>query len=171
MFDKLFDFIFEFLDLFRFWQVIDAYEEGVVLRWGKFHHVVKPGYRWLLPLGIDRVMVNNVVPASMALSEQSLVSKDGRRIVVAAVLMWKIFEIRRCLLDVEDAEETLADIALGFIQEAVEETTWDDIRTHEFRKTVKKRVQRTAREWGITVYSVKFATLTDSRTIRLLGNL
>lgn len=171
MFDRLFDFVFSIIDLFKFWEIVAAYEEGIVLRFGKFHRTVAPGFRWMIPFGIEQVLTNNVVPASMSLSEQSLVTADGKRVVITAVLMWKIFDIRRCMLDVEDAEDTLADIAVGYVQEAVEETSWADIRTKAFRTDVKRRIQKNAREWGITVYSVKFKDLTDARTIRLLGGV
>mgnify|MGYP000153068607 CR=1 FL=1 len=168
MFDRLFDFVYEFLDLFQFWVIIDQYEEAVVLRFGKYNRSLKPGLRFIIPFGIEEVHADNVVPCSMPLSEQMLVTKDDRRILLSTVLMWRIFDIRRCLLDVEDAEDTLADIALGYVAEAVGEADWDEIRTKRFRNGIKKSIQKTAREWGITVYTVKFKDITEARTLRVV---
>jgi len=113
----------------------------------------------------------NVKPDAMELGEQVLTTIDDVEIVIRAVLMWSIFDIKKCTLDVEVAEETLRDIAVGYVQELVEETKWTLIRTKEFRRELKRRIQGQARKWGITVSSVKLKDLAKTRAYRIFGGL
>ena len=163
------DVIWDVLGWFQIITFLDEWEEGIVLQTGKFRRTLKPGWWLHLPFGIDEVHTMNVKPDALELAEQSLTTLDLKKIVCRAVMMWSIFDIKKCIIDVEDAADTLGDIALGFIQEMVEETEWDDIRTKSFRKELKLRIQQQARKFGITVSTVKFQDLAEARSIRLFG--
>lgn len=162
------DIIWEFLGWFQCCTFIDEWEEGVLLRKGKFKRTVKPGVAWHLPLEIDEITCLNVKPDSMELDEQVLTTKDKISIVISVNLLWSIFDIKKCIVDVEDAADTLSDIALGYVQELVEETTWAKIRTKEFRRELKLRIQKQARKFGITVSTAKIANLAQTRAYRLI---
>src|SRR6185295_11325301 len=101
MFDRLFDIVFQFLDLFKFWVVLDPFEQGVVLRLGKYQRTVSEGFHFVYPFNVDNVLVDNVVPRTINLGEQGLTTKDGKTITVSAVVTAKISDIRKALLDVE----------------------------------------------------------------------
>jgi regulator of protease activity HflC (stomatin/prohibitin superfamily) len=105
MLDRLFDFITDILELFQFWVVIDEYERGVVKTLGKRRRknpVLDPGFHFVFPLGIDEVLVDNVVPCVDEFDEQSLTTKDGKAITLNAVVMWSISDIQKILFDVRN---------------------------------------------------------------------
>lgn len=160
--------IWDVLGWFQICTFIDEWEEGVLLRRGKFSRVVKPGIAWHLPLEIDSITTMNVKPDSMELDEQVLTTYDGVKIVISVNLLWSIFDIKKCIVDVEDAADTLSDTALGYVQELVEETEWDEIQTKAFRKELKLRIQKQARKFGITATTVKIANLAETRVYRLI---
>ncbi len=163
------DIIWEVLSWFQICTFIDPWEEGIVVRRGKFSRVIKPGIAWHLPFEIDEINVINIKPAVMELDEQVLTTRDGKKIILSAVLMWSIFDVKKVFLDVEDASDTLADIGVGFIHDLVEESDWDRIRTPRFRDDLKKVIQRTARKFGIKVSTVKFKDLAETRVFRLIN--
>jgi len=150
---------------------IDPWEEGIVTRLGTFHRTVGPGVAWHLPFELEEITTMNVKPTAMELQEQSLETADGHQIVCRAVLMWGVFDVRKAFIDVEDAEKTLGDIAVGVVQEMVEQQDWEYIRTPEFRKDMKRAIQKQARKWGITVSTVKFQDLTESKSYRIFGGI
>jgi membrane protease subunit HflK len=162
------DIIWEFLGWFQICTFIDEWEEGVLLRRGKFSRVVKPGIAWHFPLEIDEITVLNVKQSSMELDEQVLTTADDVTIAISVNLLWSIFDIKKCLVDVEDASETLSDIALGFVHDLVEETEWDEIRTKAFRSELKRLIQKQARKFGITASTVKIANFAETRVYRLI---
>ena len=163
--------IWDILGWFQIITFLDEWEEGVVLQAGKFRRVVKAGWWLHCPLCIDEFHTMNVKPTAMELEEQTVTSADGKQVVVRAVLMWSIFDIKKCILDVEDAEETLGDIAVGYVQELIEDCEWDYIQSPEFRRDLKKRIQRQARKFGITVSTVKLRDLALTHVYRLFGGL
>ena len=167
MFDRLIDLIVKFIGLFQVYTFIAQYEEGVVLRCGKYHRTVKPGWRWILPLNLESVLTDNVVPTTTALGVQSLHTIDGRHINIKGVLFWKITDIRRVLLDVEDADGVLADASRGYISEMVADHTWDEIRSPKFVRNLKSKIQEQAREWGIRVMKVYISDCSKTRAIRM----
>jgi len=162
------DIIWEAVGWFQICTFIDEWEEGVLLRRGKFVRTFKAGITWHLPLGLDELHVMNVKPDAMDFDEQILTSSDGKKCVISIVLMWSIFDIRKCVIDVEDAEEALNQIGVGYVHDLVEETKWDDIRTKTFRGDLKRRIQKQARKFGISVTTVKIGNLAESKVIRLI---
>lgn len=162
------DIFWEFLGWFQVCTFIDEWEEGVLLRRGKFKRTVKPGIAWHLPLDIDQIHTMNVKPDAMELDEQVLTTKDNKKIVISVNMLWSIFDIKKCMIDVENAEETLGDIALGYVHDLVEVTNWNDIRTKAFRNELKRLIQKQARKFGITASTVKIANLAETRVYRLI---
>lgn len=165
------DIIWEVLGWFQLITFINPWEEGIVIQAGTFRRVLKPGWRWHLPFGIDELLTMNVKPAAMELEEQSLTSRDDKKIVCRGVLMWTVFDIKKCFIDVEDAEETLEDISVGVIQEQVEQADWAYIRSSDFRNDMKVAIQKQARKFGISVSTVKFQDLTLAESHRIFGGL
>lgn len=160
--------LWEVLSWFQICTFIDPWEEGIVVRRGMFSRVVKPGIAWHLPFEIDEIHTINVKLSAMNLNEQALTTKDGKKIILSAVLMWSINNVKKVFLDVEDASDTLADIALGFIHDYVEKTNWKDICTPRFRADLNRIIQKTAHKFGITVSTVKFKNLAETRVYRLI---
>jgi regulator of protease activity HflC (stomatin/prohibitin superfamily) len=161
--------VWDVLGWFRIATFIDEWEEGVLLRRGRYVRNAGPGVCWHLPLDIDVLHTLNVKPDAMELDEQVLTTADDKKIVVRCVMIWSIFDIKKCIVDVEDASDTLSDIAVGYVQELVEETKWDGIRTKAFRSELKRRIQKQARKYGITVSAVKLADLAQTRVYRLIS--
>ena len=170
-FERVFAFIFDdVLGALVFWTVIDKFEEGVQMRLGKPKRTLQPGLRFILPFGIDEVLTDNVVPTTTSLDTQSLTTKDGKSIVIEAVLTHKIVDIQKILLEVEDADDALTDSASGYIAEQVTQHTWAQVRKPEFPKSLKPHIQRQARKWGIGVTKVQFSDCALAPSYRLWTN-
>ena len=167
MFDRLIDLIVKFIGLFQVYTFIDQYKEGVVLRYGKYHRTIKPGWRWVLPLNLEYVLVDNVVPTTTKLGVQSLHTSDDHHINIQGVLLWKITDIRKVILNIEQADDALTDAATGYISEMVANHTWDEIRDPQFARNLKSKIQEQAREWGIRVMKVYISDCSKTRAIRM----
>lgn len=171
MFDRFIDVAIDFIELFRFWIVVDEYERGVVLTWGKRRKwrkpLLGPGFHFVLPLGIDRVLVDNVVPAVLELSQQSLTTKDGEPIVLTAVVTWSIDDVEKILLAVENADSALEESSSGIIGDMVAESSWQHIHANGFAAKVTRKISTRANAWGIHIHSVQFKDLSKSISVRL----
>jgi len=162
------DIIWEALGWFQICTFVDEWEEGVLLRRGKFVRTFKAGITWHWPF-IDELHVMNVKPDAMELDEQVLTTQDDYKVAMKVVLMWSIFDIRACTIDVEDAAETLQQIAVGYVHDRVEVTDFDDIRIKSFRSELKRDIQKQARKFGITVSQVKIQDFAETKVFRLIS--
>ncbi len=167
MLDRFVDVGLQFLGYFRLARVVEAYERGVVLRWGKFHREIGPGFHLLIPLGVDQVYTDNVVPSTLNLGPQSLTTKEGKFVVLSAIVTWSIECVTTVLLEVEGADGVLTDTAYGTISQAVAEATWDEVRSAKFALHVTKLVRKECKKWGIKIIRVRFSDKTACRSIRL----
>lgn len=167
MFERLID----ILENIWWWlvpfEVIDEYELGLVLRWGRYHRTLAPGFHWTIPFGVERVMKDTVVRTTSYLDAQSLQSLDGKPVVISAILIYKIGNIKRWLLEVDDAETALHDITYGLIDEAVSRTPYADILDHQFDEKIFQTVKEAGVSWGARVEAVKFSDRTSAMSIRL----
>lgn len=162
MIDKLIDFVIGVIDLFRFWQVIDADEEGVVLTLGNYSRSLSPGIHWLAPFGIQEVRKAKVTPDTFNLSAQGLTTKDGQQITVALIVNIRIVDIRKALLEVSDYSSVLQDCALSQCAQLVQSNDWEVVRSAEFADAMTKASRRPAFKYGVEIVSVAFSDVTTT---------
>ena len=160
---------FEWLvELLKFWSIVDQYEEGVLLRLGRYKRSLTPGLVWHLPLYLDRVLTDNVVPTTLNLDEQILTSLGGQTLVISIMIRWRIHDIRKILLEVEDAEEVLADCSMGELARSVQNSESREIMSADWIDTLYRRIRRRGWAWGIEVQEVQVTDLAPAKVLRVV---
>lgn len=171
MLDRLIDLIIEFLHLFKFWQVVDPYEEALVLRLGRLNRHITCGWHAIIPFGVERVMDEHVVPAVRVMENESATTKDGKSIAFRAVATYRVRDIEKVLLEVEDGNHAVVDACVGEVARVLRESTWAEINEPEFLDKVTAAARKRAFRFGVEIMGIQFATLTLCRSIRLMGDL
>lgn len=166
-FDRLLNWLEAGISQFQFLFVIDPYEEAVVLRLGKYNRTVGAGWHFVIPFSIEEIMKDTVVRTTSYLEVQSITSADGLPVNLNAVIVYKIGNIKRWLLEVDDAETAIQDMTYGIITELAEEWLWEDIMAPRFMQEVTTRVHQEAVTWGARVEAVKLSDRTQSKSLRL----
>lgn len=168
MLEPLFNFL---ASLGKFWLpfvVVDQWEQGVVLRFGKFKRVVDPGFHWIVPFAIDKVITTAVVVQTHRLSKQSITTKDQKSVVVSAVIKFTISDIKTFLLDVYQASDAIEDVAMGALRSLISNKTWDECQHTDLESELKKVVSSEIKRFGIRVEKVTLPDLAKMISIRLL---
>ena len=170
MLNRLIDLLLDLIALFYFGTVVAVYERAVVLRLGKFSRELQPGFHWVWPFAIEEVLKVNVVPESNDLPAQALTTADGRNIVASAVVVYRVRDVRKLLLETEDAETVLADASRGTIRQHLCRLTWDEIRQpgSKIDDDLTRAVRSNAFRWGIEVLSVMLSDLSRTAVLRLV---
>ena len=168
MLDKLIDFIIQFIELFKFWVVIHPFEAGVMLRLGKFYKIVECGFHWMLPFGVDHVITEHIVPTTHSLGDESTISKDGKSVGFHAVVTYKVRDIQKALLDVEDVDHAVRDACAGEIGRVMRESTWEEILAADILEKLTAACRKRGFRYGIEVMSVQLAGVAICRSIRLM---
>ncbi len=132
MFDKLIDVITNWWSQIVPAVIVPNYEQGVLLRNGKFIKVLQPGFHVKLPI-FDEVITQHVVVTTLSLAPQSLYTQDKQNIVVKGVIKYRIADVQTFLLEVYDAQDALADMTQSIIKNIIITTSLenclDQVRT------------------------------------------
>ncbi len=168
MLDKLIDFVIQFIELFKFWIVLHPYEAGVLMRLGKFRKVVECGFHWMLPFGIDHAITEHVVPTTHSLGDESTISKDGKSIGFHAVVTYKVRDIQKALLEVEDVDHAVRDACSGEIGRVLRESTWEEMLREDILDKLTAACRKRGFKYGIEIMSVQLAGIALVRSIRLM---
>jgi modulator of FtsH protease HflK len=134
--------------LFSCFTTVPADSEGVLTRFGKFQEIVKPGLRFKLPLGIDRLIA---VPVQRQLklefgfatrgatnrdqqsdepeAEQSMVTGDLNMAMVEWVVQYRVDDPRAYLFNVREPGSTLRDAGESVMREVIGDRTVDEVLT------------------------------------------
>jgi regulator of protease activity HflC (stomatin/prohibitin superfamily) len=165
--DRFIEFIIDCIQIFQFWVVIDEYERGVLLRFGKFNRVLEPGIHWVIPFYIDKAIHDNVVTRTTELPPQTLTTRDNRTVSVTAVVTSNIRYIKKALLEVEGVDHALVDSCAAAVGSHVSSLTWDELRAKDITEALTKLCRENAWRYGIEIERVQLADLALSRVIRL----
>jgi membrane protease subunit HflK len=136
--------------LWTAYYTVPAEAEGVVLRFGRFSHVVPSGLHFKLPMGID---IARIVPVKRQLKLEfgfgteaasaphqlgspeefedvkSMVTGDLNAVLVEWVIQYRIDRADHYLFNVRSPDETLRDASESVMREVVGDRTVDEVIT------------------------------------------
>lgn len=138
---------------------VDAAEEGVVTRFGRFQNTTPPGLQWHLPWPIERVErvnTNEVVPFKQ---QMRMLTADENIVVVDLVVQYRRADPVKYLFNVRDPEGTLQDVSESAIREVIGKNKLDYVllegRTDIADRT-EKLIQQTLDEYQTGMLVTKF---------------
>ena len=169
MFDKLIEILTNWWLQLTPVIIIRDYEEAVLLRFGKFKSVLKPGMHIKIPL-FDEVIDQHVVVTTLSLDAQSLYTLDKQNIVVKGLIKYKIADVKTFLLEVYDAQDALSDMPQSIIKNIIMSMTLEECTDQELDNTLTKKVRVEARKWGVEVQQVTLTDLAPIRSFRLIND-
>lgn len=139
--------------------VIKEWERRPVLLFGKYAKTAGPGLEWIEPAVhtlLDDVSVQDTVEE---LKVENVQTHDNVRLNILGVLTTRIHpdNVKKYVVEVEDAENALSERANAAVTEAVGRGTLDDIlgKRDEFSTKVKEALVSKVQQWGIEVKAVE----------------
>lgn len=142
---------------------VPAESEGVVLRFGRFSHVVAPGLHFKVPMGVDIVNIVPVkrqlkqefgfgtegssnpwqsTPATDWLGEKTMVTGDLNVALVEWVVQYRIERADQYLFNVRNADATLRAASENVMREVVGDRTVDEVITIGRQEIESEALQR-----------------------------
>jgi regulator of protease activity HflC (stomatin/prohibitin superfamily) len=169
MFDKLVELLTNWWIELKPIVIIRDYEEAVLLRFGKFKRLLKPGIHFKIPM-FDEVIDQHVVVTTLSLDAQSLYTKDKQNIVVKGLIKYKIADVKTFLLEVYDAQDAISDMSQSIIKNVIMSMSLEECTDMELDNTLTKKVRVEARKWGVEVQQVTLTDIAPIRSIRLIND-
>lgn len=149
-------------------ELIQPDEAGVRVTLGTIEKILPPGWYFLWPV-IQEIFYTTVTTQVKDLRPQSVHVKSGRDLTVSGIIRYRITDIRKAILEVQNFDESLQALSLGVFN-TILGTTLDveDLTPDEIAEQVLQKIREEARGWGLKIEKVYISDLGRVRNIRLL---
>lgn len=155
------------------WVIVRSTERAIKFRWGKYVVELLPGIRFYWPAVTDIEGPIPVVWQPMVTSSVPLQTKDGKQVTTRGVIVYKIVDAIKFLVDHYDSDSCIDDEVNAAIRDVV--TTKDLLEIQEnSRKTtdnaLHKQVQKSLDEFGIEVKHVRLVAFAEAKILNVVGD-
>ncbi len=137
-------------------KVVNQYEHGVRFTFGKYTGIMQPGLRFVFPLIQTWVRVDVRVKV-VDVPDQDCITKDNVTVNVNAVLYYMVANADKAILEVENFNYAISQLAQTTMRDVVGEASLDQVLSH--RDAISKRIQQIVDKatdpWGIKVNAVE----------------
>ena len=137
--------------------VVKAWEKGVILRKGRFHKILDPGYYYKHPI-LDSCIVQSVVLQSMRGPVQTIEKLHFRW-----TLKYRITDVKKYVCEISDEENFLRDIVTSNVA-----ARYLDDADNWYKMMRRLRVE--AAEGGFEIEKLRLVDLVEARSYRLFGD-
>ena len=152
-----------------FYTVSEA-EQGVVLRFGKFDQIVKPGLNWK-PTFIDEVIPVNVQAIRSLRASGLMLTKDENVLKVEMDVQYRVDNAEKYLFSVTNADDSLRQATDSALRAVIGDSTMDQALTTG-RQTIRANTQAAINkiiakyDMGIRVVDVNFQSARPPEAVK-----
>lgn len=135
---------------------INEYERGIKFRLGKYCKTLKPGWNFVVPIFESFRKVDIRVKA-VDVPEQEAISKDNVSVKINAVIYYKVFDASKAILQVEDYDYAVAQLAQTTMRNIVGSVSLDELLSEREKVSEKicSIIDKASDDWGIKVENVE----------------
>jgi regulator of protease activity HflC (stomatin/prohibitin superfamily) len=138
-------------------RIINQYERGVVLRFGKVRPNVKePGLRLIIPL-VDQMRKIGLRIVTLPVNSQQIITKDNVSMDVAAVAYYQVRDPIKSVVEIENVISATYQIAQTTVRNVVGQSSLDEVlsQTSSINDKIKGILDVATAQWGIYVSTVE----------------
>jgi len=135
---------------------VNQYEKGVFFTIGKFTGIKEPGWRLVIPIFQSMKKVDTRVKA-VDVPEQKAITKDNISVGVNAVIYYRVSDVAKAILEVEDYIYAMSQLAQTTMRNAVGEVELDELLSQrdKISERISEVVDKASDPWGIKVSTVE----------------
>jgi regulator of protease activity HflC (stomatin/prohibitin superfamily) len=155
----------------RIW-LCGPHEAGVIITFGKYISSKGAGIYIYWPL-VQRIIWMDIKTQIIDLPCQSVRTKCGSSVVVSGAIQYRIIDVRKAAIDVQDADKSIVTLALGITFEFVKRRTLEECTTDTdgLRTEILKGIREASEGWGLKIERIFITDLDKTRNIRILTNI
>jgi regulator of protease activity HflC (stomatin/prohibitin superfamily) len=134
-------------------RVVAQYERGVVLRFGRLHGDTRPPGLTLIAPGSDRLRKVNMQIVTMPVPAQEGITRDNVTVKVDAVVYWRVFDPVRVVVDVQNYESAIGQVAQASLRSIIGKSDLDDLLSNRERlnQGLELMMDSPAVDWGVHI--------------------
>lgn len=144
-------------------RIVNQYERGVVLRFGRLVGTRNPGFNLIIP-GVHRLTKVSLRVKTVVLEPQEVITKDNVTIKVNAVVYFVVVDPVKAIINVEDYRQATIQLALTTLRSVLGQSELDELLSH--RDQINMRLRQIIDEQSESPWGVK-ATLVEVKDVLL----
>ena len=135
---------------------INQYERGIKFNLGKFHKVMQPGWRLVIPIFQSYKKVD-IRTKAVDVPEQEAITKDNVSVKINAVIYYKVFDAAKSILEVENFYYAVSQLAQTTMRNVVGSVSLDELLSEreKLSEEICKSIDEATDPWGIKVENVE----------------
>jgi regulator of protease activity HflC (stomatin/prohibitin superfamily) len=134
-------------------RVVTQFERGVVLRFGRLYGDTRsPGLTMITP-AVDRLHKVNMQVITMPVPAQEGITRDNVTVRVDAVVYYKVFDPVRVVVDVQNYQAAIAQVAQASLRSIIGKSELDDLLSNRERlnQGLELMLDSPAVDWGVHI--------------------
>ena len=141
-------------------KVVNQYERGVVLTFGRYTGVREPGLRYVFPV-IQKMLRVDVRSTPIDVPKQEIITKDNVTVGVDAVVYLRVIDSAKAMLETTNYVYATSQFAQAALRDVTGNVDMDDLlaKREEISQQIKTIVDAETDKWGIDVENVKIQNI------------
>jgi regulator of protease activity HflC (stomatin/prohibitin superfamily) len=134
-------------------RIAQEYERGVLFRLGRYIGLRGPGIFWIIPLGVDRVVIVDNRTRTVSAEQQETITRDSVTVKVNAVLWYRITEAASSVINVSQASSAVYQLALTGLRNIIGQHDLDEVLRERDKINIllKDFIAPSTAPWGVAV--------------------
>ena len=135
---------------------INEYERGILFLFGHYRRVMKPGWHVVWPI-IEFYKRIDIRTKAVDVPEQEAITKDNVSVKINAVLYYNVFDAGKAIVQVENYNYAVSQLAQTTMRNAVGAVTLDELLSEREKISTEicKIIDEATDPWGIKLENVE----------------
>ncbi len=141
-------------------RVVNQYEQGVVLTFGRFTGIRKAGLRVIIPI-VQRMIKVDTRTNTIDIPKQEVITKDNVTINVDAVVYFRVVNVEKAVLETTNYIYATSQFAQAALRDVTGNIELDSLlgKRDMVSDQIKAIVDKQTEKWGIDVENVKLQNI------------
>lgn len=137
-------------------RIVNEYEQGVVLRLGRFAGVRTAGLNFIVPF-VDRMIIIDMRITAEQVPPQDVITRDNVSVKVNAVIYFRVLQADRAFLQVTDFLFATSQFAQTTLRSVLGQVDMDDLLSQrdKINRQLQEIIDRHTEPWGVKVTAVE----------------
>ncbi len=137
-------------------RIIFEYKRALKFRFGKYIKILRPGFRWIIPL-VETIQIVDIRVITINIVSQEVMTEDNVPCSIDGVVFFKINDPEKAVLEVEEYKFAITQLSQAALRDVCGKVELDTIlsKREEMGKNIKEIVVLETKEWGIEIIDVK----------------
>ena len=148
-------------------RIVQQYEKGVVVRFGKIVSVRDPGLNLVIPL-IDIMKNIDMRIITLPIPPQKIITKDNVSVDISAVAYFKVVDAVKSIIAIQDIHSAIDQIAQTSLRNIVGKFQLDEILSERvtINAEITKILDGYTESWGVIVNTVEIKDIELPETMQ-----